>query len=98
MDMNKPRVTPSTRTVRGIYHLQKQLEQLRKLRQTETDKRGLIAKAVKLIIGPPDPGEHTEAVLDRLEGFIELEIDAKWAEYLKHKRQEMTSADFEDLP
>jgi hypothetical protein len=94
MDMNKAR---STRTLRDIHHLQRQLDQLRKLRETETDKRGLIAKAVKLMVGTPDPGEHTETVLNRLERFIELEIEAEWAEYLSRRRKEMTPAEFEEL-
>jgi hypothetical protein len=81
----------SDATLNHIHNLKAQLAQLEGLRGAKTDKRGLISQAVGLLVGEPDPGEYTDIVLDRLEGFLTLEIEAKWAEYLRHFRNEQSS-------
>jgi hypothetical protein len=88
------RVARSIITLREVQHLQEDLAELKALPDRVKDKRSLISEAIKVFTGNyKDRGEHTSAVYDRLVRCVELEIEAKWAEYLKRFREEQKRDD-----
>jgi hypothetical protein len=85
--MKKP--ARSTVTLRGIGHLQESLLQLKALKDSVKDNRKLVPEAIKILVGDPqEPGEHTTEIHKRLIRLVEMEIEAEWADYLKHFREE----------
>lgn len=79
----------STITLRYIEHMQKNLSELKALKDTVKDKRKLVPEAVKVFTGSYlERGEHTDVIYKRLVRLVELEIEAEWAKYLKQFREE----------